>query len=171
MKTLLDVLTILGGIAAIWSFWDRFTSYRSRKKSRGLEKDKRTTRFKESRSLPIQEMIWAAVSCAVAGVIVGVISVKYSWAGAALFFWVGLVVFLIGASLGLGVMELAGGFMGSWSFVALIIVGPIEAVRGVPFAESEMGTVFIFISGLLGAVFGAWQVNDAVYRFVHYREY
>src|SRR6266508_2559716 len=141
MGLILNIATILGGLAALWFFLERFLAFRRINSGEIGQKQKSVSNRARKRSLPILEMVVAAILCGIGGLVVGVVFMKYSSGAILLTLVFGFVSFFVGASLKIGVIELSAAFMTSWTIIGIIVFVPIESLSGVPFAESSTGTI------------------------------
>lgn len=164
MKTILDISTLLGGVAALWFFWDQISAFRSRKKNANdLKFRKRTSLEQKAESIFKVDQIATAVFCAIGGILLGTILGEYGYTGLGVSIFVIGLLWLIGGKLDDMGYETIGsvlifcmGFMFFWSDTVMLLCVLAEAITGVYIQGLTIGVLASIGGAIAGATFGAY---------------
>lgn len=148
MESILQVSTILGGLAALWFFWDRLTAHASR--------------FSSITPKRFPTIIYSSLGGIFLGVVGGVYGFQVIGYPATAF----LVPGIIGVKLDDWGSETIGSvlvngslFIWLWGAVLALIFIFIAASTGVSFKGSSAGTLLSLAGGIAGAAYGSYLTD------------
>jgi hypothetical protein len=147
MQIILDIATVLGGIAALLFFWDRFSTHRnlSEKEDSKLKHSQVTTLSKSPR-FPTMSF------CTICGIASGIIAGNFGiLAFISSGFAAGLLVFVGGSSIG-DVLSRGGFFWLCWVIVMGVPGLLIEQHGWASFSGFNSGVLLAIVGGIVGAI-------------------
>src|SRR5258708_5352361 len=101
MRTVLDIATLLGGLAALWFFWDRLLGFRdSRYKRENGRLEKESQYLPGSPSRVLFLLILGTVSGAIGGLFTAILESQYGFLGAATSMLLSMGGFKLGGMIG-----------------------------------------------------------------------
>ncbi|HKO45866.1 MAG TPA: hypothetical protein VJU84_21495 [Pyrinomonadaceae bacterium] len=163
MKIILDISTILGGIAAIWFFWDRIATYRNGAKLRSFVKMKRPRSAVISKNGRNQWRMWGGTFGALFGGLGWFAAEHLNLYSFPITFFISVAAIALSTpkSLGrsinpeVGDQVIAAIGLGIASSLYTSIVGIIVyTIMG-----SIGGVLAITLGAILGAVYGCFSLN------------
>jgi predicted metal-binding membrane protein len=162
MRLVLNIATILGGIASLWFFWDKFKTFKIGRNKTSYDYDKEHFASLKGPFWQIIVMfLITAVCCGIAGIAAGLAVIKLGFIGALATIIISIICLYLGAELETQEREpvgfpiaLGGGCMLWWSVIGMIVSVSLSLYTGVPFNSTSRSVIFIVLGGIVGIVFG-----------------
>lgn len=174
MRVVLDIATLLGGLAALWFFWDRLVAFRysdrrlEHKSSVHIPEDLRGKREQvipsRSEYLRVLGILSGAISAVLASVLVSwygflvpLVSICISFG----FSWLGELVAKKFSDTAGRMIFVGGGSNFLVALLGVLMVIPLHYLD-IPLQQAAGEPWFIVVSGAIGAVYGFWVVEYAI---------
>jgi uncharacterized membrane protein len=166
MKIVLDVATILGGIAAVIFFWDRFSALRYRVIQRVANQQLPPTPQLTLSSLE-KHQIPTIIFCSIGGVIIGIVGGNFGYEGMILSAFLWLIPGLVGGKFDdwklyedfSTMLLFGGGVIFFWGELLGLFCLAIEAISGVHVSGFTAGIILSVIGAIVGAISGERATN------------
>lgn len=163
MKIILDISTLLGGLAALWFFWERYLSFRSTPNKRlNITTARPSTNLQPS--IPsFNKNFMSASLGAGGGMIAGIVAMKFGYESTSCLFFPAIIAGFVSSEtrkqnvskVSAHIVGLSFAFMALWSFIS-VFLHYAEALHLFSFPK----ILFLLLGGLLGAMYVPWALAD-----------
>ncbi|HEX8000279.1 MAG TPA: hypothetical protein VF528_17985 [Pyrinomonadaceae bacterium] len=155
IRITLDIATLLGGIAALWFFWDKFTAYRTRLR-------KQESLREELRSQFVLLLFLLATFCATGGIFASLAILRLGLWGAIGTIIIAIVIVVIGSFIDQAAYEtiifpvlIGSGYMLWWAIIVMVVSIIAMLYAGVSLNSYVSDRSLIIVGIVVGAIYGS----------------